>query len=97
MRPDPGLVLQEAVIAGMSARARGEERLRLAARGKLLAWRQVDALAPATELERAELLLRRLYPGLPERSLRQVLVQLAEAEEAGTWRGFQRPDPLSVR
>jgi hypothetical protein len=81
----------------MTAEARGQVRLRLAMRGKLLAWQQVDAMAPATELERAELLLRRLYPGLPERSLRQVLVQLAEAEEAGTWRGFQRPDPLSVR
>jgi hypothetical protein len=81
----------------MTARARGEERLRLAARGKVLAWRQVDALAPATELQRAELLLRRLYPGLHERSLRQVLAQLAEAEEAGDRHGFQRPDPLSAR
>jgi hypothetical protein len=54
-------------------------------------------MAPASELERAELLLRRLYPTLPERSLQQVLVQLAEAEAGGTWHGFQRPDPLSVR
>ena len=97
MRPDPGLALQEAVITGMSPQARGDVRLRLAARGKLLAWQQVDAMAPASELERAELLLRRLYPTLPERSLRQVLAQLAEAEEAGTWHGFQRPDPLSAR
>ena len=65
MRPDPGLELQEAVIAGMSPQARGEVRLRLAARGKLLAWQQVDAMAPASELKRAELLLRRLYPTLP--------------------------------
>lgn len=97
MRPDPGRDLQEAVIAGMSAQARGEERVRLAARGKILAWRQVDAMDPATELQRAELLLRRLYPALPERALRQVLAQLADAERAGTWHGFQRPYPLSVR
>jgi hypothetical protein len=97
MRADPGLELQEGVIAGMSSQARGDVRLRLAARGKLLAWQQVDAMAPASELERAELLLRRLYPTLPERSLQQVLVQLAEAEAAGAWHGFQRPDPLSVR
>lgn len=97
MRPDPGLALQEAVIAGMSSQARGDVRLRLAARGKLLAWRQVDAMAPASELKRAELLLRRLYPTLHERSLQQVLLQLAEAEAAGAWHGFQRPHPLSVR
>ena len=54
-------------------------------------------MAPASELERAELLLRRLYPTLPERSLQQMLAQLAEAEAAGTWHGFQRPEPLSVR
>ena len=71
MRPDPGLGLQMAVIAGMSAQARGDVRLRLAARGKLLAWQQVDDMAPASELERAELLLRRLYPTLPEPSLQQ--------------------------
>jgi hypothetical protein len=52
---------------------------------------------PATELQRAELLLRRLYPGLPERALQQFLAQLADAESAGTWHGFQRPDALSVR
>lgn len=96
MRPDPDRALQEAVIAGMSAQARGEERLRLAC-GKLLARRQVDAMAPATELERAELLLRRLYPGMPERTLQQILAQLAEAEETGAWHGFQRPDLLSAR
>jgi hypothetical protein len=97
MRPDPGLAIQEAVIAGMGAQARGDERLRLAARGKLLAWQQVDAMAPASELERAEFLLRRLYPTLPERSLQQVLAQLAEAGAAGSWHGFQRPEPLKAR
>jgi hypothetical protein len=96
MRPDPGLALQEAILAGMTAEARGQVRLRLASRGKLLAWQQVDALDPATELQRAELLLRRLYPTISERSLRQLLAQLAEAEAAGTWHGFQRPEPLET-
>ncbi len=84
-------------MAGMDPCERGAVRLRLAARGKLLAWCQVDAMAPTTDLERAELLLRRLYPTLPERSLEQMLAQLAEAEAAGTWHGFQRPEPLEAR
>ena len=64
--------------------ARWAERLGVSA---LL--RQVDAMAPSSELERAELLLRRLYPTLPKASLRQMLAQLAEGEAAGTWHGFQ--------
>ena len=92
-RPDPGLGLQEAAIAGMDAEARGQVRLRLARRGRILAWRQVDAAGLATELERAELLLRRLYPGMRERTLRQIMDQLAALEADGRWQGFQRPDP----
>jgi hypothetical protein len=97
MRPDPGVALQEAIIARMDGRARGAERLRLAARGRLLAWQQVDAMSPSTELERAELLLRRLHPSLPDASLQQILQQLAAAEAAGGWHGFRRPEPLSLR
>jgi hypothetical protein len=97
MRPDPGVALQEAIIARMDGQARGAERLRLAARGRLLAWQQVDALAPQSEIERAELLLRRLHPSLPEAALQQILGQLAAAEAAGEWHGFRRPEPLPIR
>jgi hypothetical protein len=97
MRPDPGRALQEAIIARMDGQARGAERLRLTARAKLLAWRQVDAMSPTSELQRAELLLRRLHPTLAERSLQQILRQLAVAEAAGTWHGFDRPAPLLIR
>ena len=54
-------------------------------------------MGPMSELERAELLLRRLHPTLPEAALRQILRQLAAAEAAGEWSGFERPEPLSVR
>ena len=97
MRPDPGRELQEALIARMDVAAREAERSRLAVRARLLAWQHVDAMAPSTELERAELLLRRLHPTLPESSLRQILAQLAEAQAAGEWHGFRRPDPLPIR
>lgn len=97
MRADPGVALQETIILRMDGRARGAERLRLAARGRLLAWRQVDAMAPRSELERAELLLRRLHPSLPEVALQQILGQLAAAQAAGEWHGFRRPEPLPIR
>ncbi len=91
MRPDPGLRLQLAIQGGMGEAARGAVRLRLSRRGRLLAWQQADAAGPMTPLERAEFLLRRLYPLFPEVQLRQVLDQLAAAEAAGRWSGFQRP------
>lgn len=93
MRTDPGRAIQEAIIAGMDQQARGRERLRLTTRARLLAWALADAAGPMSELERAEFLLRRLHPDMPEVSLRQVLDQLAAAEARGEWRGFVRPEP----
>lgn len=80
----------------MDAEARGAVRLGLTARARLLVWRQADAVGPMSELERAEYILRRLYPGLPESALRQILEQLAAAQASGEWEGFQRPQPLVV-
>ena len=95
MRPDPGRALQESVIAQMSVEQRQGVRVRLAERGRLLAWRQAAAAGPMTELERAQSLLRRLYPSMPEAALRQVLEPLAAAEARGTWHGFRAPDTAS--
>ena len=94
MRPDPGVAVQESIVATMPEGARGRVRQQLAARGRLLAWQQADAAVPARGLRHAEFLLRRLYPTFPEVQLRQVLDQLAAAEAAGMWHGFKRPDPL---
>jgi hypothetical protein len=88
--------MQEAVIARMSVEQRQGVRIRLAERGRLLAWQQADAAGPMTELARAEFLLRRLYPSMPEAALRQVLEQLAAAEARGTWDGFRPPDTASL-
>lgn len=60
----------------------------------LKVWQQADAAGPMSQLERAEFLLRRLYPSFPEVQLRQVLAQLAAAEAAGTWSGLRRPEPF---
>ena len=91
MRPDPGREMQESVIARMSVEQRQGVRVRLAERARLLAWQQADAAGPMTELERAQFLLRRLYPSMPEAALQQVLEQLAAAEARGAWDGFRRP------
>lgn len=91
MRPDPGREVQEAVVAAMDLRARQAERMRLTMRARLLAWAHADGAGPTNELERAELLLRRLYPDMPEASMREVLEQLEAAQARGEWQGFERP------
>jgi hypothetical protein len=97
MRADPGRDLQEAVIARMSLAERQAVRLRLAARGRDLAWRQADAAGPMTTLEEAEFLLRRLYPSMLDPALREILDQLAAAEGRGEWDGFRRPEDRSSK
>lgn len=96
MRPDPGRAIQGSVIARMTVEQRQGVRIRLAERARLLAWQQAEAAGPMTELERAEFLLRRLYPSMPEAALRQVLEQLAAAEARGTWDGFRPPHAGSL-
>lgn len=92
MRIDPGRDIQDAAIAAMDAQARGRERLRLSTRGRLLAWAQADAAGPMSEIERAEFLLRCLYPEMPAISLAQIMWQLEEAQVRGEWHGFHRPE-----
>ena len=94
MRPEVGSPTMDRRLAESSPRQRMEVLVRLRRVGFLKVWQQADAAGPMTDLERAEFLLRRLYPTFPEIGLRQVLDQLAAAEAAGTWHGFQRPDPL---
>jgi hypothetical protein len=91
MRTDPGRAMQEAVIARMTVEERQAVRMRLAARARLLAWQQSDTAGPMSPLERAEFLLRRLYPTMHASALRQVIDQLAEAQARGEWSGFRRP------
>ena len=44
-----------------------------------------------TELERARVLLRRLYPDLEGPRLDSIMERLAAEGAAGTWMGFRRP------
>lgn len=74
-----------------------DERAMVSAR---LRWKAIvianhaaDQAGPMSELDRAEFILRRLYPELTEAQLGNVRSELARAEAAGTWHGFVRPSP----
>ncbi len=59
----------------------------------VLAWSAADTAGPMTELERARVLLRRLYPDLEGPRLEGIMHRLEAEWRAGTWTGFRRPDP----
>ena len=94
MRPDPGRALMDQVIAATPPEVRVERAADLRHTGLLLAWQQSDAAGLADELERAYFLLDRLYPEMPPEHREQFRAQLKARYEAGTWQGFQRPEPV---
>lgn len=92
MRPDPGQALLDERISASSVEERvawNEERRRL---GHRLVWQQADAAGIHGALDRAEFLLRRLYPEMPDQWFKSVLAKLSELHEAGRWNGFERPE-----
>jgi hypothetical protein len=59
-------------------------------RGQRLVWQQADAAGLTDPVERAELLLRRRHPEMPDQWFRDV-ARLASLHAAGAWHGFERP------
>lgn len=94
MRIDPGRDIQEALIAVAPLEQRVAITTRLRREGLLLAWQQSDEAGLANELERAYFLLDRVYPEMPAPHRESTRAQLRARWEAGTWRGFRRPEPL---
>lgn len=84
----------DARIAQMTPDARVLAGMRLRERGLLLAWQQSDEAGLTDELERAYFLLDRIYPDMPPAHRASTRAQLRARWEAGTWRGFRRPEPL---
>ncbi|MGH2456663.1 MAG: hypothetical protein ACRDHD_10460 [Candidatus Limnocylindria bacterium] len=50
-----------------------------------------DEAGPLSALDRAEFILRRLYPEFTDEQISHIRSELARAEAAGTWHGFRRP------
>ena len=75
----------------MSPERRSATSSELRERGLLLVWQQADAAGPMPEVERAEFILRRLYPEMSEAWFVDVVGKFAARYSAGTWQGFQRP------
>ena len=96
MRPDPGRDLLDERIRAASVDERVAWITAKRALGFLLVWQQADAAGPMSEVERADFILRRLYPEMPQTWFADVIEKLAARQAAGTWHGFQRPSPLTT-
>jgi hypothetical protein len=75
----------------MSADERALAAARLRHKAFVVVNRAADEAGPMSELDRAEFMLRRLYPEFSEEQLAHIRSELARAEAAGTWHGFARP------
>lgn len=93
MRPDPGLGLLERVLGDLDPDARARIGHDLRRRGRLLVWDQVDRAEPMSKVEEAMFILDRMYPEMPEAHRASLRRQIEADYEAGTWHGFERPQP----
>ena len=93
MRPDPGSDLLEHVMGGLDPDARAWIAHGLRERGHLLVWDQVDRAGPMSPVDQAMLILDRMYPEMPEVHRVSICRQIEADYRAGTWHGFERPQP----
>ncbi|MDQ3689578.1 MAG: hypothetical protein M3406_05995 [Chloroflexota bacterium] len=76
---------------------RAELAYQLRRRALVMVHHAADAAGPMSELDRAEFILRRLYPEFSEGQLASIHDELARREATGTWSGFSRPAEMSAR
>ena len=93
MRPDPGSDLLERVMGGLEPDARARIAHDLRERGHLLVWDQVDRAGPMSPVDQAMFILDRMYPEMPEAHRVSIRRQIEADYRAGTWHGFERPQP----
>lgn len=91
MHPDPGQALLDERIAASSVEERVAWSTSKRALGFRLVWQQVDDAGITHPVEKADFMLRRLYPEMPESWFEEVVTKLTQAYADGTWQGFERP------
>ena len=88
--PDAGQRALDERVKAMTPDQRGMVAVRLRRKALVLVNQAADDAGPMSELDRAEFILRRLYPEFSEEQLAHILGELARAEAADTWHGFVR-------
>ena len=88
--PDPGQLALDERVRAMSPDERAEHAYRLRQLALVLVNDAANAAGPMSELDRADFILRRLYPELSDEQLAHIGDDLARRQAAGTWLGFNR-------
>jgi hypothetical protein len=89
--PDVGQLALDERVRAMSPAQRAEHAYRLRQQALVVVNRAADDAGTMSELDRADFILRRLYPEFSEQQLAHIRADLARRERAGTWQGFTRP------
>lgn len=93
-RPDPGQLALDERVRRSTPAERAEFAYRMRWRGLVLVNHAADRAGPMSELDRAEFILRRLYPEFSDAQLASIRDDLARRQAAGSWTGFSRPSEM---
>jgi len=89
--PDAGQLALDERVRRSTPTERAQLAYEMRRRALVIVNRAADDAGPMAELDRAEFILRRLYPEFSDEQLISIRAELARREAAGTWVGFSRP------
>lgn len=96
-RPDAGQLALDERVRRSTPTERAEFAYQLRRRALVMVNHAADEAGPMSELDRAEFILRRLYPEFSDAQITSIRDDLAQREAAGTWIGFSRPSDPGTR
>lgn len=95
--PDAGQLALDERVRRSTPSERAEFAFQLRRQALVMVNHAADEAGPMSELDRAEFILRRLYPEFSDQQLAFIRADLARREAAGRWTGFTRPSARTTR
>lgn len=94
--PDAGQLALDERVRRSTPTERAELAYRLRRRALVMVHHAADQAGPMSALDRAEFILRRLYPEFSDGQLASIRDDLARREAMGTWTGFSKPSEMDA-
>ncbi len=96
-RPEPGQLALDERVRRSTPTERAELAYQLRRRALVMVHHAADQAGPMSALDRAEFILRRLYPEFSDGQLASIREDLGRREAVGAWTGFSTPSEMNAR